>query len=191
MNIFEQTLNKTREYLDYIERHYNNVQKAFEEFNKRICHKDFNKKYSEFLFETKLYDNWQYECLKAMIVRHDLSKLDFGEFIPYRKNFYPINDEEKHFNRDSFNIAWEHHKAFNPHHWQSRVGKIFSRYCGFEGRYYAIENAMDWIAMAYEFNETPLNKYYLANKDKIDLSDSDKYIIETVYQIMMDKELEG
>jgi len=28
MNIFEQTLNKTREYLDYIERHYNNVQKA-------------------------------------------------------------------------------------------------------------------------------------------------------------------
>ena len=55
MNIFEETLKKTREYLDYVERHYNNVQKAFKEFTRRTCHKNFNKKYNEFSINTKLY----------------------------------------------------------------------------------------------------------------------------------------
>ena len=43
--------------------------------------------------------------------------------------------------------------------------------------------------MAYAFNETPINKYYLENKHKMQLSEHDIMIIETVYEIMMDKEL--
>ena len=191
MSIFLDTIKKTREYLDYVEKHYNNVQKAFKEFTKRTCHKRFNEKYEEFGWFTKLYDDWHFLILQTIIEEHDLSKLDYEEFIPYRKNFYPLNEEEKQLNKDSFKVAWEHHKEFNSHHWQSRVGKTFDKYSGFEGSYYAIENAMDWIAMAYEFNKTPLNKYYLDNKDKIKLSDNDKYVIENVYQIMMDKDLES
>ena len=190
MNEFKEIVNKTREYLDYVERHYDNVQKAFNKFTQRTCHKNFSKKYNGFSFRTKLYDDWNFACLQAIIKEHDLSKLDYIEFIPYRKNFYPINDEEKQRNKEVFKNAWEHHKENNSHHWQSRIGRHFERFSGFECSYYAIENAMDWIAMAYEFNETPLNKYYLENKDKIQLSDEDKYIIETVYEIMMDKDLE-
>ena len=87
--------------------------------------------------------------------------------------------------------AWEHHKEKNAHHWQSRVGKEFNNYMGFERDYYAIENAMDWIAMAYAFNENPINTYYLKNKDKMQLSENDIYVIETVFEIMMDNELLG
>lgn len=190
MSGFKDKIKKTREYLDYLEKHYDNVQKAFEEFTRRTCHKNFIKKYNNFSLDTKLWDNYQYEGLKAMIQSHDLSKLDDEEFGAYRRNFFPLNEEEKEFNKSCFKTAWEHHKEFNPHHWQSRVGKTFDKYSGFEGSYYAIENAMDWIAMAYEFNEIPLNKYYLENKDKIELSNNDKYIIEKVYEIMMDKDLD-
>lgn len=190
MNEFEETINKTREYLDYVERHYKNVQKAFKEFTRRTCHKGFIEKYEEFSWFTKLYDDWHFLILQTIIQEHDLSKLSKEEFTQYRDNFYPLNEETKQSNKEEFKNAWEHHKEFNPHHWQSRVGKTFTKYSGFEGGYYAIENAMDWIAMAYEFNETPLNKYYLDNKDKIELSDNDRYVIETVYEIMMDKDLD-
>lgn len=192
MNKFEQTLSKTREYLDYIERHYNNVQKAFKEFTRRTCHKRFCEKYNDFSFETKLYDGWQYEGLRIMIEEHDLSKLSKEEFIQYRDNFYPISEEVKQQNKNDFDMAWEHHKEENKHHWQSRVNLPHNNSCsGFYNTYLAIENAMDWIAMAYEFNETPLNKYYLNNKDKMQLSEHDKYIIETIYEIMMDKDLDA
>ena len=69
--------------------------------------------------------------------------------------------------------------------------KEFNNYMGFDGDYYAIENAMDWIAMAYAFNENPINTYYLKNKDKMQLSENDIYVIETVFEIMMDNELLG
>ena len=188
--IFKQYIENTQRYLDYIERHYDNVQKAFKEFKRRTLHKNFVKKYDKFIYETKIYDDYNWICLETIIKNHDLSKLSHEEFIPYRDNFYSLDEKTKQENKEKFENAWEHHKSNNIHHWQSRVDKKFTEIQGFIGVYYAIENVMDWIAMSYEFNEKPLNKYYLENKDKITLSDDDKYIIETVYKIMMDKDLE-
>ena len=125
-----------------------------------------------------------------MIKNHDLSKLDKEEFTQYRDNFFPLNEEAKNENKADFEKAWEHHKQHNNHHWQSREGKLFTAWGGLEGDCLALENVMDWIAMAYAFNETPINKYYLENKHKKQLSVHDEMIIEDVYNIMLDKDLE-
>ena len=190
MTEFELKIKATRDYLDYVENHYRNVQNAFAEFSRRIGSPKGVKKYNDFIWETKLYDDYWYFILKSIIEDHDLSKLGKEEFIQYRANFYPINDKEKEENKQDFANAWEHHKQSNNHHWQSRVGKTFNAYLGYESEFLAIENAMDWIAMAYAFNETPINKYYLENKHKMQLSEHDTKIIETVFSIMLDKDLE-
>lgn len=195
MDKFKSLLKNTRDYLNYLENHYDNVQKAFDEFSRRIAHKNFNSKYNDFLFDTGLVDDYWFFVLRAMIIDHDLSKLGQEEFTQYRDNFYPISEEAKEKKLRYFNIAWEHHKKSNKHHWESRIESNnelpFRTYVDIHmSPLYAIENAMDWIAMAYQYNENPLNKYYLKNKDSIKLSENDKYIIETVYKIMMDKDLE-
>ena len=191
MSEFKELVNNTRKYLDYVENHYDNVQKAFKEFTRRLSSPKGYKKYEKFVWHTKYYDAWAYAILECIIKNHDLSKLGKEEFTAYRDNFYPLSEESKEANKEGFDKAWEHHKEKNAHHWQSRVGKEFNNYMGFERDYYAIENAMDWIAMAYAFNENPINTYYLKNKDKMQLSENDIYVIETVFEIMMDNELLG
>ena len=185
MTEFELKIKATRDYVDYVENHYKNVQKAFAEFTRRIEKALEKGKYHNFVCETKLYEDWFYNTLKAIIEAHDITKLGKEEFTAYRDNFYPLSEKSKQANKEEFDKAWEHHKQKNNHHWQSRVGKTF-----YECDYLAIENAMDWIAMAYAFNETPINKYYLENKHKMQLSERDTMIIETVYRIMLDKDLE-
>lgn len=186
---FKCLIENTRKYLDYVENHYDNVQKAFKEFSRRIASEKGAKKYSEFIWQTKLYHGYWYFFLKAIIENHDLSKLGKEEFTAYRDNFFPINEKAKEENEENFNKARKHHKQNNDHHWQSRVDKTVNGYLDYASDYFAIENAMDWIAMAYTFNETPINKYYLENKHKIQLSERDTMIIETVYNIMLDEEL--
>lgn len=193
MNEFLNLVSNTKQYINYLERHYINVQEAFEEFTARILHKSFkqNEKYASFLTKTQLNESGNFEVLRVKVQAHDLSKLGKDEFTQYRDNFFPINETTKLKNKEDFNQAWIHHQDYNGHHWQTRanINDKFPKNDSFYLICCAIENALDWIAMAYEFNETPLNKYYLDNKDKITLSDSDRYIIETVYEIMMDDNL--
>lgn len=191
MTEFEFKIKATRDYLDYVENHYNNVQKAFKEFTRRTCNPICSKKYDEFMWQTKLYDDYSFFVLEEMIKNHDLSKLNKEEFTQYRDNFFPLNEEAKKANKEEFEKAWEHHKQVNAHHWQSRVDKKYNENLPvFLRELYIIENVMDWIAMAYAFNETPINKYYLDNKHKMQLSGHDTLIIEDVYNIMLDKDLE-
>lgn len=193
MNEFLNLVSNTKQYINYLERHYINVQEAFAEFTARIFHKNFkqNEKYTSFLTRTKLDENGNFEVLRAKIQAHDLSKLGKEEFTQYRDNFFPIDEASKLKNKEDFNQAWIHHQEYNAHHWQTRadLGDNIPKKDSFYLICCAIENALDWIAMAYEFNETPLNKYYLDNQNKIRLSDNDRYIIETVYEIMMDSNL--
>jgi len=76
-------IKKFREYLDYIERHYNNVQKAWELIQEKC--KDFN-----FIYD----DNLFFE-LDGDIKNHDLSKLSSNEFTQYRQFFFPCEGEKK------------------------------------------------------------------------------------------------
>ena len=126
MTKFKELVNSTRKYLDYVENHYDNVQKAFSEFTRRLSSPKGYKKYDKFVWHIKYYDDWAYAVLQSIIANHDLSKLDKEEFTAYRDNFYPLSEESKQANKEEFDKAWEHHKENNAHHWQSRVGKKFA-----------------------------------------------------------------
>lgn len=73
-------INKTREYLNYLEEHIDNVRKAF-------CYISEKCKDMYFIKNTDCY-----EVLKSDIINHDISKFSIQEFVPYRKSFYPISE---------------------------------------------------------------------------------------------------
>lgn len=158
-------INKTREYLDYIERHYLNVQKAWVELNEKCKNKGFN----------WIYDDYIWGCINENIKNHDLSKLSEKEFVQYRQFFYPTNSEIK--NKELMNSAWDNHLKENPHHWQHWTNKEYTK--PYESLVYLIENICDWMAMGYEFGDTA-KEYYENNKDKIKLPE---WAIKEMYLI--------
>ena len=81
----QELIQKTREYLDYVERHYNNVQKAWAELNEKCKGKGFN----------WLYDDFIWNNINENIKHHDESKLSRYEFVQYRQFFYPTSYEQK------------------------------------------------------------------------------------------------
>ena len=157
-------INKFREYLDYIEEHYNNVQKAWKLINKK-CKK------SGLRF---MYDDFVWHLIDSEIKIHDESKLSEKEFTQYRKHFFPCEGEVK--NKESFASAWEHHKLQNDHHWQTWVEK----YKNFPyADAYLVMNIVDWVAMGFKNEETAKN-YYEKNKDNINLPE---WAVELMYKI--------
>ena len=159
MKILEE-INKTREYLDYIEEHVLNVQKAWKEIQEKCKDMSF------------IWDDACYFSIDNEIKLHDLSKMSEQEFIQYRKTFFPTNEEKE---KDKYDIskAWEHHKKHNPHHWEtwtlSNKEQVIHCVC----------MICDWMAMAYKFNDTA-KRYYEKNKDEI-LIQSD--MIPFMYEI--------
>lgn len=155
-------IQKFREYLDYIERHYNNVQKAWKLIQDKC--KDYH-----FIYDDNLFFQ-----LDAEIKTHDISKLSADEFTQYRQFFFPCKNKQK--DKNLFKSAWEHHKIENSHHWQTWTME------GFENakqELALIHNIVDWVAMGFEFNDTA-KSYYEKNKLEIDLP---KWAIELMYKI--------
>lgn len=183
MTEFINKINKIREYCDYLEEHYNNVQSAFNTLSKRLDRYEA----VDFIDDdyTYVYSNFNIATLQKQIEQHDLSKLSVEEFVHYRQSFYPISEEEKENSKELFESAWEHHKQNNPHHWQGRLCKHDDYNNEFND---TIENVCDWIGMSYKFGKE-IDKYYLENNHKMTLSDNSKRIIETVFKIMKDERL--
>lgn len=161
----KEKIQKFREYLDYIERHYDNVQKAWNLI--------YNKCYDGgFKF---MSDPVMLEIINKDVINHDLSKLSEEEFTQYRQNFFPIDGELK--DKSKFNSAWDHHRENNLHHWQNWTEK-----CDGHNWYWEtilITNIIDWVAMGFEFNNTA-KEYYEKNKDIITLP---KWAIKIMYKI--------
>ena len=141
---------KIREYCDYIDEHLNNVFKAWG-IVQDACN-DMNVIYDDHLF-------W---VIDQMIKEHDISKMSHAEFIPYQRNFYPVEDKDG----SDFPEAWEHHKDQNPHHWenwtkiQTGVPNELACHC--------VCMVCDWMARGMKFGDTA-EKYYEDHKDTIDL----------------------
>lgn len=93
-------IKKTREYLDYLEKHVSAVMEAFVEVKEKL--------------NGKFLDAEEWKCLYAHICFHDFSKLTKEEFQAYRQWFYPVDREKP--NKELMDNAWNHHVNSNPHH---------------------------------------------------------------------------
>ena len=137
-------IQKTREYLDYLEEHITNVHKAWIEVSAKCARQIVG-------FEIQLEND---------VFSHDMSKLGEHEFVQYRDAFFPCDGEEK----KPLGEAWAHHKQRNPHHWERwtlgewSTDAAWKRHCA--------HMVIDWTAMGYKFGDTA-EEYYKANKDKI------------------------
>ena len=148
-----QIIQKTKEYLNYIEDHYNSVQKAWKIIQEKCDEKCF----------PFLYDDFKFFTLDKQIKEHDLSKLSMPEFVPYRQTFFPVSPEEKEKAKTDFAMAWEHHKANNDHHWENWTK---DKSMGIE--LCVAHNVCDWMAMGMKFNDTARD-YYDKNKSKMQI----------------------
>jgi len=158
-------IQKFKEYLDYFERHYDNVQKAWDLVNRSCEGKDFR----------FMSDDFVWGSIDSAIKMHDESKLSMQEFTQYRTRWFPI-DGEAHDDEVYLN-AWQHHLDQNEHHWQNWTQRQEA------GIMYAdiflVQMICDWVAMGFEFGDTA-KSYYEKNKDKINLPE---WAVKLMYKI--------
>lgn len=93
---------KIQEYKDYIEEHRANVKKAW----------NYIKKLDNPYIQNNI------EVISENIENHDLDKYQDDLFEPYRKKYFPINDEESNEMIDTIQDVFKIHYSRNPHHWE-------------------------------------------------------------------------
>jgi hypothetical protein len=157
-----QLIRRTREYLDYVEEHYNNVQRAFLEVEAKLQH------------DKIIYDDFYYWALRDAVFHHDASKLSAEEFVQYRKKFYPCDFEEP----TELGDAWEHHKQENAHHWENWTKH--TRYLPDMWMVDCVHMVIDWMAMSYKFGGNA-REWYDKNKSTMQLPEYGKRYIEEIF----------
>jgi hypothetical protein len=156
-------IQKTREYLDYLEEHILNVKRAWLELQEKCSDMRF------------IYSDFFYHTIDSEVEHHDISKLSEHEFVQYRKWFFPVEEREK--DRIAFDKAWKHHKENNLHHWETWTQKQY--WDPNEWERHCVHMVIDWMAMGYKFGDTA-QEYYERNKDKINLP---RYAVDFIYEI--------
>lgn len=147
-------IKQTRAYCDYLEEHFNNIAKAFDEVYSACKQLNF------------FIDDYNFHTLYREVELHDISKFSSAEFTQYRKKFFPINNQQ--VDVTNFDKAWEHHYTNNTHHWESATAQLD-----------VIHMVIDWTAMSYKFGGTA-QSYYEANLHKIKLQPD---LIDFMYTI--------
>lgn len=178
MSEMRELIEKTREYLDYIEEHYNNVQKAWELVQEKCSDMKF------------VWDDFEWATLNQEIRNHDAKKLSIEEFVHYREKFHPTKEEEmlcaKYFEvsdmiNKNFKKAWSHHKRYNDHHWQTWSNKNY----GYPNMasLNCVHMLVDWIAMSMKFGDTAID-YYQKNKHTMTLPEwADEFIMSVLNRV--------
>jgi hypothetical protein len=165
ISVVKQKIAKFREYLDYFERHYDNVQRAWALINEKCQNNQFR----------FIYDDFVWHSIDTAIKGHDESKLSPREFTQYRQYFFSIDGEEK--NENAFNAAWNHHLENNEHHWETWVKMAASPYADV----FVVQMVCDWVAMGFEFGDTA-QEYYEKNKHKIQIPDWAEKLIYQIFE---------
>ena len=147
-------IDATREYLNYMEGHLNNVKAAFRNVSKACSGMGW------------VEDDHTWHALRAEVMRHDVSKFSKDEFVQYRAAFYGVPGENA--DASDFDAAWAHHMERNHHHWETVETEVD-----------VIHMIIDWTAMSYEFGGTA-QSYYEDNKDTIKI---DKKRADFMYKI--------
>lgn len=155
---------KRDEYKKYIEEHITNVKTVWNNIIRNP--KLFN--YIQIRATSGIY----IKAISQNIEMHDQSKYSDIEFEPYRKNFYPIDEEEKRNNLVDYQLAWQHHKDNNKHHWDYWYERGIKNEMSF---IYVIEMFCDHAAMSMKFggtaiewmtNELNNNRVHIGEKQK-------------------------
>ena len=149
-------IDKTREYLNYLENHLENVKRAFAEISDSC--KDM----------PWVVDDYSWHSLRVQVINHDLSKFSKEEFIQYRDSFFPVNEDDK--KNSGMKDAWENHKQKNHHHHETAEDYLD-----------IVHMVIDWTAMGFKFGDTA-QQYYEANQDKIKLSENHKEFIYEIFE---------
>lgn len=143
----------TRKYLDYLEEHLDNIEKAHEEVMEACM---------DMFFVTDMLAWWE---LMGEVSHHDESKFSAEEFTQYRAKFFPVAWDDKDRTKAGFESAWEHHKNENPHHHETVKTDLD-----------IVHMVIDWTAMSYKFGDTPWD-FYESKKADMDLSDAQHTLI--------------
>ena len=147
-NISETQKIQERKYKQYIDNHKNKVIETWDELKKNKII------YNYILSQSQSQDI--IEIIDKNISNHDNSKYGEEEWEPYRKHFYPVNEEEKKASKKEFSKAWEHHKKINSHHhehWKeiNQNDKM--------PLYDVVEMCCDWISMSKVLGGTAISWY--------------------------------
>ena len=155
-------LKQTRAYCDYLEEHFNNIARAFDEVYSKCKHLPF------------FADDYNYHTLYNQVEYHDLSKFMAEEFTQYRNQFFPAQGVPTIEKANAFTLAWIHHYSSNRHHWESAVNDID-----------VMHMIIDWTAMSYKFGGTA-QSYYEANQHKIKLNSNLIEFMHTIFNYLKD-----
>lgn len=108
---------KEAQYVMYIMHHKNYVKQAYEFLKNNKFDFSNIEEIDEEKFRETLIN------LEPEIKSHDMSKFSDEEFEPYRRNFYPTDEEKSVEDNEvletvnkNFAEAWKHHYMFNDHH---------------------------------------------------------------------------
>lgn len=170
----EEVKQKELEYVDYVDDHIARVKETWDEIkNSDKMMSSIIKVLAKNIYDVLwIHDSVYIAHMTQRISRHDESKYLYEEWDAYRKNFYPINDEEKEANKEAFEKAWKHHYTRNLHHWEFWVGK------GEMSLEDVIEMCCDWIAMSKKFNSNAY-EWYRSQTDIV-LTVKAKYSVELI-----------
>ena len=148
-------IQRIRDYLDYLEEHIKNVQRAFNELTVK-CDGTW-----------WVGDDEAWHTLRAEVIHHDLSKFSGTEFIAYRQKFFPVAGEDAQ--DDIFERAWENHKLENHHHHESVRNYLD-----------VVHMIIDWTAMGYKFGDTA-QEYYEKNKSRIKITEGQVNLMKEIF----------
>ena len=160
-NISEAQKSQETKYKQYIDNHKNKVIETWQEL-----------KSNEIIYDYILTQSQSKDIIEIIdknIPNHDNSKYGEEEWEPYRKRFYPINEEEKRSSRIEFSRAWEHHKKNNTHHHEHWEEINQNENMPLSD---VVEMCCDWISMSKVFGGTAISWYhkqnniFLGNKQK-------------------------
>lgn len=163
-------INQTRAYLDYLEEHFTNIRKAFQELSEACKGMIW------------VEDDYFWHSLRNEICWHDVSKFSVEEFTQYRAKFFPTEYDTNNINTN-FSKAWEHHYSCNEHHAEfinSLSNDVQTTKLGLVERY-LVHMLVDWVAMGYKFGDTA-QQYYEANREKIGLLPKHEQFIYTIFE---------
>lgn len=149
-NISEEQRQQEIAYKEYVDEHIYNVKQVWFKMRhiRRIV--DF------IIREDQVNSAFIMACIDNQVQSHDYSKYSIEEWEAYRKNFNPVNQQEKEDNIAEFERAWKHHYMNNLHHWNfwyvsNQMDKM--PLC------FVVEMCCDWIAMSNKFGGNAVDWY--------------------------------